>query len=122
MLVLAGVPAVVTACAAGWQRAAPLFTLDVAAERRRCVGEAVQQCLVVRWQGDSTWSNFYGAIDGFTHEDGVRYRLEVERTAVSRPPADASAYRYRLVRIITRALGDSAASVPLADSALEKMP
>lgn len=78
------------------------LTLDVAPERRACAGEGVRQCLVVRMAGDSTWKNFFDPIEGFTHEPGVRYRIVVARAPVARPPADGSAYRYRLVRVLSR--------------------
>ena len=90
------------ACAAASVQPATQLTMDVAAQRRRCVGEAVQQCLVVRLEGDTAWKNFFDPIEGFTHEPGVRYRIRVERTDVTRPPADGSAFRYRLVRVLER--------------------
>lgn len=78
------------------------LTLDVAPERRACTGEGARLCLVVRADGDSTWKNFFDPIEGFTHETGFRYRIVVDRTTVARPPADGSAYRYRLVRVLSR--------------------
>ncbi|WP_310572110.1 DUF4377 domain-containing protein [Gemmatimonas sp.] len=100
-IALAGVLAAIGACAASQPTSSVRLVLEVAGERRRCTGEAVQQCLVVRRDADTTWGNFYDRIDGFTHEAGIRYRIEVERTMVAKPPADGSAYRYRLIRIIS---------------------
>ncbi len=59
--------------------------------------------MVVRLGSDTTWTYFYDPIEGFQHEAGFRYRLEVERHTVERPPADGSRFRYRLRRIISRA-------------------
>lgn len=92
----------VLACATVQSQAAVNLTMDIAAQRRRCVGEAVQQCLVVRRDGDTAWTNFYDPIEGFTHEAGYRYRVLIERQVVPRPPADGSSFRYRLVRILSR--------------------
>ncbi len=83
------------------QAAVPL-TMDIAAQRRRCVGEAVQKCLVVRRDGDTAWTNFYDPIEGFTHETGYRYRVLLERQVVPPPAAEGSSFRYRLVRILSR--------------------
>ena len=92
----------VLACATAQSQGVTTLTLDIAAQRRRCGGEAVQQCLVVRFDGDTAWSNFYDPIEGFTHEAGYRYRVLLERRVVARPPADGSSFRYRLVRILSR--------------------
>lgn len=88
--------------ASGSAQAETQLTMDVAPARRACQGESARQCLVVRMNGDSTWTNFFDRIEGFTHETGFRYRIVVARTAVPRPPADGSAYRYRLVRLLSR--------------------
>ncbi len=77
-----------------------LVVLEVAPETVRCVGEMVQRCLRVRGPGEEEWRNFYDPIEGFEHRDGTRYLLEVERSLVPDPPADAGAYRWRLVRIL----------------------
>lgn len=76
--------------------------MDVAANTVECQGEAVQRCLLVRRAGEDNWTRFYGTIDGFSHEEGHAYRIEVERRAVKTPPADGSSYEYRLLRVVWR--------------------
>ena len=60
------------------------------------------RCLRVRVAPDTTWRLFYGAIEGFTFEEGYRWRLEVERRRVPDAPADASSVAYRLVRVVSK--------------------
>lgn len=76
-------------------------TLDVAAQKVACVGEGQRECLRVRRVPDGEWENFFGTIEGFTHEPGWRTRIEVERRRVPNPPADASSWSYRLLRVLS---------------------
>jgi hypothetical protein len=90
------------ACAAHNPSAAEVVTLDVAPTTVACMGEAPQRCLLVRTPSEQAWTRFYGTIEGFTHEEGYRYRIEVDRQRVARPPADGSSYRYRLLRVLSK--------------------
>lgn len=67
-----------------------------------CIGlfEQPELCLSVIWPGQRSAQAFHGEIEGFTFELGLRQRLLVERLTVKHPPADASSYRYRLLRAI----------------------
>lgn len=101
-------------CAASYTEPSEQRVVDIDGARRACVGEAVQQCLVVRWAGDSAWGNLYDEIEGFTHEPGYRVRLVVERIPVRNPPADGSSFRYRLLRACSRvSVADTARLAPL---------
>lgn len=77
-----------------------VIVLDVAPERVRCVGEMEDMCLQVRAPDEEEWRKFYDPIEGFRHEEGVRYTLEVGRREILNAPADDSAYAYRLLRIL----------------------
>ena len=77
-------------------------TLEVDAHRVACVGEGRTQCLRVRVLPDTSWRRFYDPIEGFTFEEGYRWRLEVEQRRVPNPPADGSSLAYRLMRVIAR--------------------
>jgi hypothetical protein len=81
---------------------ADVIVLEVAPRTVACVGEVARQCLQVRTSPDSAWTRFYDTIEGFTYEEGFQYRLEVQRDRVPNPPADASSYRYRLLRLLSR--------------------
>ncbi len=65
-----------------------------------CVGEAPQKCMQIRRSVDGEIEWFYDSIDGFTHEAGTSYVLDVAVSTVDNPPADASSLRYRLVEIV----------------------
>ena len=82
-----------------------VVTLEVAPNRVPCVGEGVQECLLVREPSDREFRYFYETIEGFTHEPGYRYVLRVERREVRNPPVDASNVAYRLVRMLSRQIG-----------------
>ncbi len=79
-----------------------ILILEVASDSVPCVGEMVGRCIQVRYPGTEHWRIFYDPIDGFQHEEGVQYTLEVGRRGVPDPPADGSAYAYRLIRILAR--------------------
>jgi hypothetical protein len=78
------------------------LVLEVAPQTVPCVGEMVSRCIQVRGPGEVEWRTFYDPIEGFQHQEGVRYTLEVGRRVVANPPADGSAYAYRLIRVIDR--------------------
>ena len=79
-----------------------ILVLEVAAETVPCVGEMRDRCLQIRSRGEDAWERFHGTIEGFEHEEGVRYLLEVERRRIPDPPADGSSYAYRLLEILDR--------------------
>lgn len=76
--------------------------MDVGPRTVPCQAEGVRQCMRVRLGSDTAWTNFFDRIEGFTHEAGFRYRLQIERHIVEHPQADASRFRYRLVRIVSQ--------------------
>ena len=84
------------------QGGAVRVTLEVDAHRVACTGVARMQCMRVRVLPDTSWRLFYDRIEGFTYEEGYRWRLEVERRRVPNPPADGSSLAYRLVRVIAK--------------------
>lgn len=77
-----------------------ILVLEVAPARVPCVGEMENMCLQVRAPGEESWRTFYDPIEGFRYEEGILYTLEVGRRKRLHPPADASAYVYRLLRIL----------------------
>lgn len=77
-----------------------ILTLEIARNSVPCVGEMTGMCIQVRTPGETEWRKFYDPIEGFRHEEGTAYVLEVGRREVEDPPADGSAFRYRLIRVI----------------------
>lgn len=82
--------------------------LEVAAHTKPCSHPLIpnKQCLQVREikyddkglkvGAPGAFENFYDAIEGYTHQDGVRNVLRINRYTLDNPPADASKYAYVL--------------------------
>ncbi len=79
-----------------------LRTIYIAHYTVDCQGVAPQKCMLVKESPENDWTNFYDTIDGFSYEEGYEYQLEVEVSKIANPPADASALRYTLKRIISK--------------------
>ncbi|MBX3298156.1 MAG: META and DUF4377 domain-containing protein [Acidobacteria bacterium] len=79
-----------------------IFTWYVNKEAVDCVGVVKTKCLQVKDRKDAPWQNFFGPIAGFDFKKGYYYEIEVERVRRENPPADASAYEHRLLRVIKR--------------------
>ncbi|TDB26290.1 DUF4377 domain-containing protein [Stenotrophomonas sp. ATCM1_4] len=87
--------------------------LEVDAQTKPCTHGVMRdaQCLQVREvkyneqgleQGKrGEWENFYGNIEGYTHQPGVRNVLRLKRFQVKNPPADASSLAYVLDMVIS---------------------
>lgn len=77
-----------------------ILEVTVGPELEDCVGVAPMRCLVV--DGEL----FYESIDGFDHEQGYEYRLQIEQydawPGQAEPPQDASRYGYRLIEVISK--------------------
>lgn len=86
--------------------------LEVGPQTRPCPHPLIKdnQCLQVREvhfddqglkQGEpGEFENFYSAIEGYTHEAGVRNVLRVKRFKVENPPADGSSQAYVLDMVV----------------------
>jgi heat shock protein HslJ len=86
--------------------------LEVAAQTKPCSHPLIpdKQCLQVREiryddKGlkigtPGAFENFHDEIEGYTHEDGVRNVLRVDRYAIANPPADGSRYAYVLDMVV----------------------
>jgi hypothetical protein len=86
--------------------------LEVAAQTKPCSHPLIpdMQCLQVREikydaQGvktgtDGEFQNFYGNIEGYHHEPGIRNVLRVKRYTIKNPPADGSSLAYELDMVV----------------------
>ncbi|QDQ73981.1 DUF4377 domain-containing protein [Pseudoluteimonas lycopersici] len=86
--------------------------LEVAAHTKPCSHPLIPdiQCLQVRevMYDDKglkvgtpgEFGNFYDSIEGYTHKDGVRNVLRVDRYDIKNPPADGSSYAYVLDMVV----------------------
>ena len=86
--------------------------LEVAAQTKPCTHPLIpnMQCLQVRkleyddkgikTGTDGEFQNFYSAIEGYTHEPGIRNVVRVKRYAIKNPPADGSSQAYVLDMVV----------------------
>lgn len=67
-----------------------------------CTGVAPMTCMQVKFKNSKNWELFYSQISGFKHQPGYRYVLLVDRTKRKNVPADASAYEYKLKKVVKK--------------------
>ncbi|MCP4196097.1 MAG: META domain-containing protein [Proteobacteria bacterium] len=83
-----------------------IITLFVGPEKVECIGEAPQECMLVKGNRDDEYTLFYDSIEGFEHEPGFEYELLVQVEEVENPPADASSFKYTLVDVVDKSAVD----------------
>ena len=81
---------------------ADVITLVVKEELASCTGVAPMTCMQVKYKNSKSWELFYSQIAGFTYKPGYRYVLLVNRTKRKNVPADASAYEYKLKKVVKK--------------------
>lgn len=81
---------------------AQMMVLYVADTKADCMGLSPMQCLQVKEKPAEPYSLFYSSIDGFKYEEGYSYKLEVIKTRQADPAPDAAAYKYYLLRVVTK--------------------
>lgn len=84
-----------------------VFKMRVNSFTVECVGETEGTCLLIQVGdtiGTDNWELFYyeDDITGFEYEPGYIYDLLVKKIPVPDPPADASAFLYELVEIVSK--------------------
>ena len=77
-------------------------TIYVKESKEPCTGVAPMECLQIKGIKDSTWSNLYTNINGFTYTPGYRYKLLVRVTTIKNPPADGSSVKYTLRKVLEK--------------------
>lgn len=81
---------------------ADVIRLTVKEELANCTGVAPQTCFQVKYKNSKNWEYFYSQISGFNYKPGYRYVIDVIRTKRKNIPADASAYTYKLKRVVQK--------------------
>lgn len=84
-----------------------IIELRVNSNTEDCVGEMQTECLLVQWGdaiGTENWKRFHdkNGIENFRYIPGYIYDLKIRRSPVANPPADASAFRYELITILSK--------------------
>lgn len=67
-----------------------------------CMGVQTQSCLRVRPEGEDNFELNYSGIQGFSHDWGHRYELEVAVEEIDEPHQDASSVQYEMVEILSQ--------------------
>lgn len=102
-VVVALVATLMGACRGPTEPGEQLRIYEVAEELVGCEGVGGPTlCLSVRIPPDTAWSALFGVVEGFTHEAGYRYVLQIAERPIRNPPIDGSAIEYRLVTIVSR--------------------
>ncbi len=76
--------------------------LIVADQKASCTGVVKTQCLQVKRLNEEKFSLFYDSIENFKFISDYFYVLEVQKTTIKNPPADASKFKYRLKKVLAR--------------------
>lgn len=74
----------------------------IASELGDCIGVAPMKCFFVKKEGKTDWEFMYDSIEGFEYEPGYEYVVEVKKEVIENLPADRSAFKYTLVKIVSR--------------------
>lgn len=93
---------------------AATIRMTIKEEQADCTGVAPQKCFQVKYKNSKDWEFFYSSIEGFEYMPGYRYVIDVKRTKRKNVPADASAYTYKLKRIVKKEKMTSEAATELA--------
>ncbi|WP_447635955.1 DUF4377 domain-containing protein [Flavobacterium microcysteis] len=96
------------------QANADTVRMTIKEELASCTGVAPQNCFQVKYKKSKDWEFFYSQIEGFEYTPGYRYVIDVKRTKRKNIPADASAYTYKLKRIIKKEKIANGAATELA--------
>lgn len=84
--------------------------MQVKEQKVPCTGVAPMECLEVKIGKEKEWTYFYDVIQGFDYEPGYVYKLKVEKTKKEGViPADASAYSYKLKKVVGKKKAKDAA-------------
>jgi heat shock protein HslJ len=81
---------------------ADVISLVVKEDLASCTGVAPMTCMQVKYKNSKSWELFYSQIAGFKYQAGYRYVILVNRSKRTNVPADASAYEYKLKRILKK--------------------
>ncbi|MBU7570188.1 MAG: DUF4377 domain-containing protein [Flavobacterium sp.] len=96
------------------QAKADKIRMTIKEELASCTGVAPQNCYQVKYKKSKDWEFFYDQIEGFEYTPGYRYVIDVKRTKRKNIPADASAYTYKLKKIIKKEKITNEAATELA--------
>jgi hypothetical protein len=81
---------------------ARIVSMIVGPELVDCTGVTPQKCYQVKASPEDKYQWFYSQIRGFEYKPGYEYLIRVKVEPVANPPADASAYTYTLLEVVSK--------------------
>ncbi|WP_293916095.1 MULTISPECIES: DUF4377 domain-containing protein [unclassified Sphingobacterium] len=78
------------------------FNMEIKENKADCSGVGRMKCYLVKYHNSKDWEYFYAPIDNFDYSEGFRYKVKVKRSKLSNVPADASSYKYEVVKVISK--------------------
>ena len=76
--------------------------LFVANHKAACPGPMLEECLLVKGEGEQEWRYFSDPINGFFHQDGFEYKIKVRKQKMPNPSPGQPLYYYRLITILEK--------------------
>ncbi|MCV6628594.1 MAG: DUF4377 domain-containing protein [Flavobacteriaceae bacterium] len=70
--------------------------------KKPCQGLVPSMCLQISTHKEGPYGNYYGSIVGFTHETGFLFEVEIKKEKKSKTLADSSAFKFTLVKILSK--------------------
>ncbi|WP_240186907.1 DUF4377 domain-containing protein [Pedobacter nanyangensis] len=79
-----------------------IITMEIKENKADCTGVGPMKCHLVKYKSSKDWEYFYSGFRNFKYQDGYRYKVQVKRTKLKNVPADASSYKYEVVKVLSR--------------------
>lgn len=79
-----------------------IITMEIKENKADCTGVGPMKCHLVKYKSSKDWEYFYSGFQNFKYQDGYRYKVQVKRTKLKNVPADASSYKYEVVKVLSR--------------------
>lgn len=79
-----------------------------------CFALRKTMCFLIKNENDTTWQLLSDKIQGFDdYMWGYNYRLKIRKDIVEKPPADAPAFKYTLIKVLSKEREDNATTFPI---------
>lgn len=79
-----------------------IITMEIKENKADCTGVGPMKCYLVKYKNSKDWEYFYSGFQNFKYQAGYRYKVQVKRTKLKNVPADASSYKYEVVKVLSK--------------------
>lgn len=79
-----------------------IITMEIKENKADCTGVGPMKCYLVKYKSSKDWEYFYTGFQNFKYQEGYRYKVQVKRTKLKNVPADASSYKYEVVKVLSK--------------------